>query len=136
MAIPVKVVTAAMSDRPHLHPGPDHPITVQPHTGRVTISVGGKTIADTVRAVELHEASYPPRLYVPLDDVDLSLLRASDQHTYCPYKGEASYYDIDLGDQGQLAGAVWYYPQPYDAVADIADTVSFYPERVSISQQD
>jgi uncharacterized protein (DUF427 family) len=75
-----------MSDgRPVLEPGPDHPITVEPHRGHVTVRRGAAVIAETDRALELHEASYPAVLYVPLADVDQGLLGASDQHTYCPY---------------------------------------------------
>lgn len=124
-----------MSERRRLEPGPGHPITVQPYDGRVTVQAGETTIADTKRAIELQEAGCPVRFYIPLDDVDRSALRESDRHTYCPYKGEASYYDIELDDGSPLAGAVWYYPEPYDAVADIAGTVCFYADHVTITTQ-
>src|SRR5579875_2483678 len=101
---------AAMSEsRPHLEPGPDHPITVEPHQGRVTVSVGSTVVAESDRALELRESTYPAVLYVPVDDVRPGALEPSDTHTYCPYKGEASYYDLRVGDEVQ-AGAVWYYP--------------------------
>ena len=61
----------------------------------------------------MREASYPPVLYIPLDDVDQRLLRHSDHHTCCPYKGEASYYDIVDGDGTDLSAAVWYYDDPF-----------------------
>ena len=54
------------------------------------------------RALELREASYAPVLYVPLEDIDQDLLRRSELHTWCPYKGEASYYDIIDGDGTDL----------------------------------
>ena len=121
-----------------LEPGPDHPITIEPHQGHVTVCRGTTVIAETDRALELQEASYPTVLYVPLADVDRTQLGASDQHTYCPYKGEASYFDIVAGGAGASgaetdAGAVWYYPEPYGAVAAIRDPVAFYPDRVAIS---
>ena len=127
--------------RPVLEPGPDHPITIEPHEGHVTVRRGAAVIAETDRALELHEASYPAVLYVPLADVDQGLVGASDQHTYCPYKGEASYFDIvggegegETGDgAGDGAGAIWYYPEPYGAVAAIRDHVAFYPDRVAIT---
>jgi uncharacterized protein (DUF427 family) len=125
-----------MSDgRPVLEPGPDHPITVEPHGGHVTVRRGAAVIAETDRALELHEASYPAVLYVPLADVDQGLLGASDQHTYCPYKGEASYFDIvaGAGDAETDAGAIWYYPEPYRAVEAIRDHVAFYADRVAIT---
>ncbi len=125
-----------MSDsRPVLVPGPDHPISIEPHGGHVTVRRGAAVIAETDRALALHEASYPPVFYIPLADVDRSLLGDSDQHTYCPYKGEASYYDIVAGDAGAGAGAVWYYPDPFGAVGAIRDHVAFYPDRVTITSE-
>ena len=127
-----------MSDsRPVLEPGPDHPITIEPHGGHVTVRRGAAVIAETDRALDLHEASYPAVLYVPLADVDQGLLGDSDQHTYCPYKGEASYFDI-VAEEGKTdtdAGAIWYYPEPYGAVEAIRDHVAFYADRVDIASE-
>jgi uncharacterized protein (DUF427 family) len=122
--------------RPHLIPGPDHPIAVEPSTRRVVVRSGPALVADTERALELKEASYPTVFYIPLDDVDRRLLRDSSHHTYCPYKGEASYYDIVDGGGGDLDGAVWYYPDPYPAVAAIKGHVAFYADRVSVISDD
>ena len=119
--------------RQHLEPGPDHPITVEPAAGRVTVRVGEVLVAETDRALELREASCPPVCYVPLDDVRDELLRPSEAHTYCPYKGEASYYDLAPPGGQALPGAVWYYPTPYPAVGEIAGHVAFYPDRVTVS---
>lgn len=120
-----------MITRPVLTPGPRHPITVSASPGRVRVSFEGRVIAETDRALVLAEASYPPVAYVPLDDVDQTVLVESDSHTYCPYKGEASYYSLQ-GADGVVADAVWTYPTPYDAVAQIAGHVAFYPEHVTI----
>ena len=133
-----------MSDsRPVLVPGPDHPISIEPHGGHVTVRRGAAVIAETDRALALHEASYPVVFYIPLADVDRSLLGDSDHHTYCPYKGEASYYDIVAGDDdgdgdddvGAGEGAVWYYPDPFGAVGAIRDHVAFYADRVTITTE-
>jgi uncharacterized protein (DUF427 family) len=133
-----------MSDtRLVLEPGTDHPISIEPHRGHVTVRRGAAVIAETDRALALYEASYPVVLYIPVADVDRSLLADSDLHTYCPYKGEASYFDIVAragdGDAGAAAeagvGAVWYYPEPYGAVAAIRDHVAFYPDRVDITSE-
>ena len=125
--------------RPVLEPGLDHPITIEPHEGHVTVRRGAAVIAETDRALELREANYPVVLYVPLADVDQGLLGASDQHTYCPYKGEASYFDIVAGEGEEGAetgaGAIWYYPEPYGAVEAIRDHVAFYADRVAISSE-
>jgi uncharacterized protein (DUF427 family) len=121
--------------RPRLEPGPDHPITIEPHPSPVTVHAGSVLIAETDRAIELREANYPPVLYIPLDDLQQDLLQSSEQHTYCPYKGEASYYDIVTGEGGTLAGAIWYYPDPYPSVDAIAGHVAFYADRVTIADQ-
>jgi uncharacterized protein (DUF427 family) len=119
-------------DRPRLEPGPDHPITVRPSDGHLTVRSGSLVVAETDRALVLQESTYPPALYIPLEDVDRSQLTESSEHTYCPYKGEASYFDLADGDGGSLPASVWYYDAPYPAVAGIAGHVAFYPDRVSI----
>ena len=113
-------------------PGPDHPITVTANGTHLTAKVGGTVVAETKDALTLQEASYPAVYYVPLADVDAAVLRPSDTTTYCPYKGEASYYSVETPD-GEVADAMWFYPQPYDAVSDIADHVAFYTDRVDVT---
>ncbi|MDX6314124.1 MAG: hypothetical protein QOF84_4610 [Streptomyces sp.] len=120
-----------MTTREPKIPGADHPITIEPTGVRVVARVGAHVVADTTRALTLREAGYPPVQYIPLDDVDQSLLTASTTQTYCPYKGDASYYGIALADSGP-ADAVWTYPAPYDAVSDIAGHVAFYTDRVEV----
>jgi uncharacterized protein (DUF427 family) len=113
-------------------PGPDHPITVQPTGARVVVRAGGRVIADTTAALTLQEADYPAVQYIPLADVAPEVLRRTDSHTYCPYKGEASYYSL-VGDGTEIADAVWVYEEPYDAVGTIAGHVAFYPQHVDIA---
>jgi len=115
-----------------LKPGPDHPITVEPTPSRVVVKAGGRVIADTTRALTLQEADYPPVQYIPLDDVDPEALRRTDSESYCPYKGEASYYSL-VTDGGVLTDAVWTYEQPYESVDTIAGHVAFYPQHVEIA---
>ena len=116
---------------PHKLPGPDHPITVAPEPARVVARVGDRVVADTTAALALREADYPVVHYIPLADVDPSMLRASDTTTHCPYKGEASYYSLDV-DGIDLTDAVWTYRTPYPAVAEIAGHVAFYPDKVQV----
>jgi uncharacterized protein (DUF427 family) len=111
-------------------PGPEHPITIEPAGTRVVARVGTQIVADTTRALTLREASYPPVQYIPLEDVDQTLLTASATQTYCPYKGDASYYNIT--SDGGRPDAVWSYREPYDAVAGIAGHVAFYTDQVDI----
>ena len=110
-------------------PGPDHPITITRSGCRVRVSFGGATIAETMRALELKEASYPAVFYIPRDDADMSALTKTGHHTHCPYKGDASYFSIAAG--GRLAeNAVWSYEAPFPAMAKIKDHLAFYPSRV------
>jgi uncharacterized protein (DUF427 family) len=119
--------------RTRLIPGPDHPIILERSAARVVVRSGSTLIAETDRALEMREASYPPVFYIPINDVDRSVLRQSDHHTYCPYKGEASYYDIIDGEGNELTAAVWYYGDPFPAVAEIQGHVAFYADRVTVS---
>jgi uncharacterized protein (DUF427 family) len=126
---------ATMTDRQVKQPGPDHPITIEPNPARVVVSLAGRVIADTRNALTLREAGYQPVQYIPLSDVDTSLLEPTDNVTYCPYKGNASYYSVPIGGVKSV-NAVWTYEAPFAAVAEIKGHVAFYPERVdAIVQQ-
>lgn len=117
-----------MASRQILVPGPDHPVMVTPSDAHVVVRAGGKVIADTRRALELCEASYPPVFYILREDADMALLERTSHASYCPYKGEASYFSI----VGGAENAVWSYEAPYDAVAEIREHLAFYPDRVEI----
>jgi len=118
-----------MPDKPIKIPGPDHPISIEANSSRVVVTVGGRVIADTRAALTLREASYPPVQYFPRADVDMAALTRSEHTTYCPYKGDASYYSIPAGGDRAL-NAVWTYETPSAAMAQIKDYVAFYPDRV------
>lgn len=120
-----------MSEKQVLVPDEGHPITITPTSGRVVVTLGGRAVADTTAALTLQEASYPPVQYVPLADVDPALLERTDHATYCPYKGDAGYYSLVV-DGKTHADAVWTYEHPYDAVAEIAGHVAFYPHVVDV----
>lgn len=112
-----------------LLPGPRHPIIVEPATVRVVVRVAGRVIADSTSALTLCEADYPAVHYVPREDVDMSTLERSNQESYCPFKGVASYFSIPVaGDRG--LDAVWTYEEPYEAVAGIKDYLAFYVNRM------
>jgi len=125
----VRVLATGMTDKKVLVPGPDHPITIEPTDARVTVRAGGRVIADTARAMTLQEAAYPPVQYISLADVDPGVLEPSDHTSYCPYKGDASYYSLKVGEEVSPA-AVWTYVRPHDAATAIAGHVAFYPDRV------
>jgi uncharacterized protein (DUF427 family) len=116
-------------------PGQDHPITIEPAAHRILVRVGDKVVADTTAALTLNEAGYRPVHYIPMKDVDQTLLRASPTSTYCPYKGDASYYSI-AGPDGVTEDAIWTYEHPYAAVEVIAGHLAFYADRVEITEHD
>src|SRR5437868_11267082 len=116
-------------DRPMKIPGPDHPISIDANPSRIVVTVGGKVIADTRNALTLREASYPAVQYIPRRDVDMAALTRSEHTTYCPYKGDASYYSIPAGGD-RSRNAVWSYETPFEAMAQIKDYVAFYSDRV------
>jgi uncharacterized protein (DUF427 family) len=115
-------------------PGPDHPIDIAPTADHVTVRYRGAVVADTRRALELREASYPPVLYVPWADVLPRHYERTDRHTHCPYKGDASYFSLIAGD-ARAENAAWSYQAPYPAVAQIAGHVAFYAGKVDIERR-
>ena len=118
-----------MTEKRILTPGPNHSITIEPTNGRVVVTVAGRAIADSHSALTLREASYPAVQYIPRADVDLSLLERSETSSYCPYKGEAAYFSIEVGGD-RRPDAVWTYEGAYTAVAKIDGYLAFYPDRV------
>ena len=115
-------------------PGPDHPITIEHNPNRVVVTIAGRVVADTRDALILREASYPPVHYVPRKDVDMALLERTEHATYCPYKGDCSYFSIPLGGD-RSTNAVWTYEAPYAAVTLIKDYLAFYPDRVDAIEE-
>jgi uncharacterized protein (DUF427 family) len=114
-------------------PGPSHPITISANPKQVRISVNGEVIAETSRALTLKEASYPEVQYIPREDADTARLKRTDHSTYCPYKGDASYFSIVSGGK-TLENAIWTYETPYDSVKGIAGHLAFYPDKVTIEE--
>ncbi len=118
-----------MTDKLIKIPDLDHPITIERNGARVVITAASRAIADSSNALTLREATYPPVLYIPRKDVDMAALKRTDYATYCPYKGECSYFSIvAAGSRGE--NAVWTYEAPYDAVGAIKDYLAFYPDRI------
>jgi uncharacterized protein (DUF427 family) len=110
-------------------PGPDHPITISPAEGSVRVTVAGRIVAESNRALRLEENGYPAVYYLPRNDADVSLLVRTSHYTYCPYKGDCSYYSIFVGS-ARSENAVWTYETPYEAVAEIKEYLAFYSSRV------
>ena len=110
----------------------DH-ITITPAQGTWIVRAGGAVLGETKRALELREGSYPARIYVPREDMAMSLLQKSSRTSTCPWKGVASYYSIAT-PEAALADAVWSYEAPKDDVAAIAGHLAFYPDKVTVER--
>ena len=115
-------------------PGPDHPIEIATHGKRVRVSFNGRTVADSTRALVLRETTYKPVLYIPREDADMTAFERTAHATHCPYKGDAAYYSIRVGDK-VAENAIWSYEAPFPAVADIAGRLAFYPSRVDAIEE-
>jgi uncharacterized protein (DUF427 family) len=113
-------------------PDASHPITVTPTAGRVQVVAGGSVIADTTDSLTLQEASYPPVQYVPISAIDPAVLARTDTSTYCPFKGDASYFSVST-PEGTITDAGWTYDEAYDAVAEIEGHIAFYPNKVTVT---
>ena len=116
-------------------PGPDHPITISPAHKRLRVRFGDDVIADTSDALDLKEATYPVVHYIPRSAVQMDRLVKTDHTTYCPYKGDASYFSIIAKDGTRVENAVWSYETPYPAMKEIAGYLAFYPNKVEISTE-
>ena len=108
----------------------DH-IKIRQAPGTYVIRADGAVIGESSRALVMTEGSHPPVIYVPREDVAMALLDASDRHSTCPWKGEASYYSIVTGSQ-VLKDAVWSYETPIEGMGQIAGHLAFYTDRVKV----
>ncbi len=97
----------------------------------VRVVINGETVAETSRPVLLFETGLPVRYYIPKVDVRMDLLQPSKTHSECPYKGVASYYSVNVGDQ-LAEDVVWYYPFPYPEMSKIQNLLAFYNEKVEL----
>lgn len=121
-----------MTNREVREPTAAHPITVTPTGAHVVVRVDGVIIAETDGALTLQESNYPAVQYIPLGDVVEGRLRVSDTTTYCPYKGDAAYYDV-VSTGGTISDVIWTYRSPYPAVAQIAGHVAFYADKAEVT---
>lgn len=109
-----------------------HTITINPTDQHVVVRIDGLTVAESDRAVVLEETGLPPRYYLPRDDVRFELLTPTDRSSTCPFKGDASYWSVAIGDR-VLENVVWSYEEPIPAAEGIRGLLAFYNERVELS---
>ncbi len=105
--------------------GPKHRLLLHDFPRRVRAVFAGETVLDTERGALLHETGLLPVLYVPMEDVRQGLLTATDHSTHCPFKGDASYWSVRVGDRA-AENAVWGYPEPLERAPWLAGRVAFY----------
>lgn len=110
-----------------------HTITTERVRRRVQVRFGGETVADSDRALVLREATLRPVVYFPPDDVRTDLLTPTALHTTCPFKGEASYWTLTVGDQ-RADCVVWGYTDPLPGRQDIKGLMAFFADRVEITE--
>jgi uncharacterized protein (DUF427 family) len=107
--------------------GPAHVLYWEPEPRRIRGLVAGETVVDSRGVRVLHETGILPRYYFPLADVRMDLLVPNDHSTHCPFKGDASYWDLRFGDVDR-ANAAWGYPEPLPGAPDLRGYLSFYWE--------
>jgi uncharacterized protein (DUF427 family) len=111
---------------------PGHTISIVPTVAHVEVRLNGRLLAASDRAMKLNETGLPTRYYLPQDDVQMDLLRPTTFHTNCPFKGEASYWSLDL--EGETHdGIVWSYETPTAQAAEVRGMLSFYPDRTEVT---
>ncbi len=110
---------------------PDYQVDIKATGDRVRILAGDRVVIDTTHPLQVTESRHHPVWYLPLADADPSLLTRTDHSTYCPFKGNASYWSIDHPDPA-LANSVWAYEDPYRECVPLKDHLAFYTDRVTL----
>ena len=111
------------------HKFPDYRVDLDPSTTRIRVTFGGEVVADSDRTLVVRETKHEPVVYFPREDVRFDLLEPTSHTTFCPFKGEASYWTLRVGDRVE-ENVIWSYDDPFDEVAGLKDYVSFYADRV------
>ena len=108
---------------------PDHRVAFEKSPKRMRVIVEDTTIVDTVGPGLMFETGHRPAYYFPRKDVRMDVLERTAHQTHCPYKGDASYWTIKIGDR-LIDNAVWSYEQPLPEMSQIKDYLAFYWNKV------
>ena len=108
---------------------PDYRLSIEPAPGRIRGLLGGRAVVESDRALVVLETDHAAIYYFPRDDVAMGLLEPTPRRTHCPFKGDASYWNVRAGDR-LAESAVWSYEEPYDQVAELKGLVAFYWDRL------
>jgi uncharacterized protein (DUF427 family) len=121
----------AANSAPGFQRNPSHRITIEPFDGVVTVVFSDAILASTDEALALRETNHQPVFYIPFKDVYFELLRRSDSSTHCPYKGDASYWNVSAAGEA-VNDVMWAYEEPFDEMKQIKGHGAFYPSKVRI----
>jgi uncharacterized protein (DUF427 family) len=117
------------------HPrNPYHRVDCVRTSRRLRVEVAGAALVDTAETIGVYETALAPRLYVARDHVRTDLLVSSDTTTYCPYKGEASYWTATVGDT-VVEDVAWSYDDPLPESLPIRQMLAFDPTRATVLQE-
>lgn len=108
---------------------PDYRVDLEPNTKRIRVRFDGEIVADSRRTLVVRETKHDPVIYFPREDVRFERLERTRHQTFCPFKGDASYWSLRVGDRIE-DNAAWSYESPFDEVAGLKDYIAFYPDRV------
>lgn len=108
---------------------PDYRVDLEPESRRVRVRVGDEWVADSRRALVVRETNHEPVHYLPLADVREDLIEPSDHGSFCPFKGDASYWSVRLGERVE-ENLIWGYVDPFEEVSGLAGYVAFDGDRV------
>ncbi len=122
-------MNATANPAPGFKKHPDYRVELRPSTAHIRVELNGVTIADSSSVLEVTESSHRPVLYFPRKDVRSDLLSPSETRTFCPFKGQASYWSASV-ESREVADIAWSYEAPYDEVGALAGYIAFYGDRV------
>jgi uncharacterized protein (DUF427 family) len=109
-----------------------HVITIAPADIHVEVRLGGQKVAESDRPVLLSETGLPTRYYLPREHVCTELLSQTSTATTCPFKGQASYWSVRVGEEVH-DDIAWSYERPIPDAAGITGMVCFYNDRVELT---
>lgn len=124
-------MSASANPAPGFEKHPNYEVNIQPLAGELSVEVNGTVIGTSTRAVEVLETRHRPVWYMPLEDLDATLIESTDTDTFCPFKGHASYWSVNLPD-ATVEDAIWAYMEPYDECESIRGYASFYTNKVDL----
>jgi uncharacterized protein (DUF427 family)/class 3 adenylate cyclase len=115
--------------RAQLEGNPGYRLEIEPSRKRVKVKFNGTVVADTTRALQLRETRYAPVYYLPREDVRMDLMQGTEHRTHCPFKGNARYWNLTVGDR-TAENVAWSYEDSLPEVSEIRGHIAFYRNRM------